>query len=372
MNAAYSSQNSALFGSEEHLTVSRVLSELHARRPVRVDAPGEILLALPVENLDDQRLHEFAGLCGPNAPQLILTQQRARAIGIESSVPIALPLAAETRARDVLALAADDDRKGHSALKAAAAGRAARAAIRLVKLSRSLPAVVAANVQNVPESVTRSIVGVAADAVDRFATSHGNMLVVASDATIPLVSGAAARFVVFRDALGVDQVAIIVGQPDFAEPVPVRLHSACLTGDVFGSQRCDCGPQLREAAERIATDGGFLLYLRQEGRGIGLYAKLDAYALQDQGLDTYQANLALGRGEDERDYTAAAQMLDALGVDRIRLLSNNPDKATQLDALGLQVTDRVPTGVHASEANLRYLTAKVTHTAHTIDLPLVG
>ena len=152
----------------------------------------------------------------------------------------------------------------------------------------------------------------------------------------------------------------------------VRPHSECLTGDVFGSQRCDCGPQLREAAERIATDGGFLLYLRQEGRGIGLYAKLDAYALQDQGLDTYQANLALGRGEDERDYTAAAQMLDALGVDRIRLLSNNPDKATQLDALGLQVTDRVPTGVHASEANLRYLTAKVTHTAHTIDLPLVG
>jgi GTP cyclohydrolase II len=109
----------------------------------------------------------------------------------------------------------------------------------------------------------------------------------------------------------------------------VRPHSECLTGDVFGSQRCDCGPQLREAVERIADQGGFLLYLRQEGRGIGLYAKLDAYALQDDGLDTYQANLALGREEDERDYTAAAQMLLALGVDRIRLLSNNPDKAGQ-------------------------------------------
>lgn len=152
----------------------------------------------------------------------------------------------------------------------------------------------------------------------------------------------------------------------------VRPHSECLTGDVFGSQRCDCGPQLREAVERIAGEGGFLLYLRQEGRGIGLYAKLDAYALQDSGLDTYEANLALGRGEDERDYTAAAQMLHALGVDRIRLLSNNPDKALQLDALGVQVAGRVPTGVHLTGANAAYLTAKVTRTHHTLDLPLAG
>ncbi|MBW6437183.1 GTP cyclohydrolase II [Actinoplanes hulinensis] len=152
----------------------------------------------------------------------------------------------------------------------------------------------------------------------------------------------------------------------------VRPHSECLTGDVFGSERCDCGPQLREAAERISEAGGFLLYLRQEGRGIGLYAKLDAYALQDTGLDTYQANLALGHGEDERDYTPAAQMLTVLGAGRIRLLSNNPDKAAQLDALGVEVADRIPTGVHLSEANARYLSAKVAHTHHTIDLPLAG
>ncbi|WP_250004086.1 GTP cyclohydrolase II [Actinoplanes sp. M2I2] len=150
----------------------------------------------------------------------------------------------------------------------------------------------------------------------------------------------------------------------------VRPHSECLTGDVFGSQRCDCGPQLREAVERIAEQGGFLLYLRQEGRGIGLYAKLDAYALQDAGLDTYEANVALGRGEDERDYTAAAQMLLALGADRIRLLSNNPDKALQLEKSGIEVTQRVPTGVHMSAANVRYLATKASHTAHTIDLPL--
>ncbi|MEV6347907.1 GTP cyclohydrolase II [Actinoplanes sp. NPDC051851] len=150
----------------------------------------------------------------------------------------------------------------------------------------------------------------------------------------------------------------------------VRPHSECLTGDVFGSQRCDCGPQLREAAERITEAGGFLLYLRQEGRGIGLYAKLDAYALQDDGLDTYEANLALGHGEDERDYTAAAQMLLALGADRIRLLSNNPDKALQLDAFGVEVTQRIPTGVHMSAANVRYLRTKASHTSHTIELPL--
>ena len=152
----------------------------------------------------------------------------------------------------------------------------------------------------------------------------------------------------------------------------VRPHSECLTGDVFGSERCDCGPQLREAAERITEAGGFLLYLRQEGRGIGLYAKLDAYALQDTGLDTYQANVALGYGEDERDYTPAAQMLGALGADQIRLLSNNPDKAVQLDALGVDVTDRIPTGVHLSGANARYLSTKVIHTHHTIALPLAG
>jgi GTP cyclohydrolase II len=150
----------------------------------------------------------------------------------------------------------------------------------------------------------------------------------------------------------------------------VRPHSECLTGDVFGSERCDCGPQLREAVERIAGSGGFVLYLRQEGRGIGLYAKLDAYALQDVGLDTYEANLALGHREDERSYVAAAQMLHALGVSEVVLLSNNPDKARQLRRCGVGVTAQVPTGVHLSAANGRYLAAKAQRGAHTLDLGL--
>lgn len=168
---------------------------------------------------------------------------------------------------------------------------------------------------------------------------------------------------------GKEHLALGVGDYGHAATPLVRPHSECLTGDVFGSERCDCGPQLREALERIGETGGYLLYLRQEGRGIGLYAKLDAYALQDQGLDTYEANRALGHGDDERDYTAAAQMLAALGVADVRLLSNNPDKAMQLAALGVTVVERIPTGVHLSASNVRYLRAKVEHTGHTLALP---
>jgi GTP cyclohydrolase II len=168
---------------------------------------------------------------------------------------------------------------------------------------------------------------------------------------------------------GKEHIALGLGDYANAAVPMVRPHSECLTGDVFGSERCDCGPQLREAVERVAQQGGYVLYLRQEGRGIGLYAKLDAYALQDQGLDTYAANRALGHGDDERDYTGAAQMLHTLGADRIRLLSNNPDKALQLDALGIEIDEQIPTEVHLSEANLRYLQAKVSHTHHSIDLP---
>ncbi|MGW1783845.1 GTP cyclohydrolase II [Streptomyces sp. NPDC002143] len=167
---------------------------------------------------------------------------------------------------------------------------------------------------------------------------------------------------------GQEHVAVVLGEPAPGATPLVRLHSECLTGDVFGSARCDCGPQLREAVERIAGTGGVLLYLRQEGRGIGLYNKLDAYALQDQGLDTYEANAALGLPEDGRDYTAAAQMLRALGITSLDLLSNNPDKADQLRRLGIDVQDRVPTGVFTTPHNVRYLRAKVLQTQHTLPL----
>jgi GTP cyclohydrolase II len=168
---------------------------------------------------------------------------------------------------------------------------------------------------------------------------------------------------------GREHLAFALGDRAGRDVPLIRPHSECLTGDVFGSQRCDCGPQLREAVERIALAGGYLLYLRQEGRGIGLYSKLEAYALQDTGIDTYDANLALGHREDERSYVVAAQMLHALGVSRVALLSNNPDKARQLRRCGVTVVAQVPTGVHLSAANVRYLETKAHRGAHTLELP---
>jgi GTP cyclohydrolase II len=151
------------------------------------------------------------------------------------------------------------------------------------------------------------------------------------------------------------------------DPVPlVRVHSECLTGDVFGSARCDCGPQLDEALHRIGGAGGAVLYLRQEGRGIGLYPKLDAYLLQDGGSDTFEANRLLGYGADERDYTVAAAMLQALGMPRIRLLTNNPDKVRQLRGHGIDVVAVLPTGVYRTGENARYLAAKAQVSGHTL------
>ena len=168
-------------------------------------------------------------------------------------------------------------------------------------------------------------------------------------------------------AIGVGSSARRPMRHDASHATLVRLHSECLTGDVLGSQRCDCGPQLREAVARLDRAGGYLLYLRQEGRGIGLYAKLDAYQLQSQGLDTYAANLALGYAADERDYAAAAQMLAALGLSRVRLLSNNPDKAVQLDRYGVTVVEEVRTAVHLTPANAGYLATKAAG-GHALDL----
>ena len=190
----------------------------------------------------------------------------------------------------------------------------------------------------------------------------------ADGATVP------ARLTTFHGLVdGREHVAIGLGSRayDDARPVGVplvRLHSECLTGDVLGSARCDCGPQLEEAIRRVSHAGGYLLYLRQEGRDIGLYNKIDAYALQDRGLDTYEANRALGFADDARDYTVAVQMLEALGVDRLDLLSNNPDKAAQLEAAGLQVERRVRTGLHLSPVNHGYLAAKAAG-GHVLQLP---
>lgn len=163
-----------------------------------------------------------------------------------------------------------------------------------------------------------------------------------------------------------EHVALQFGEPT-GTPL-VRLHSECMTGDVLGSARCDCGPQLQESLRRLHDEGGYLLYLRQEGRGIGLYRKLEAYHLQDLGHDTFAANRLLGHCDDERDYTAAAQMLAALGVQRIALLTNNPDKRSQLEQLGVEVTSVRETSVYANRHNLDYLQTKIRHAGHVMAL----
>tara|TARA_Y100000588_G_scaffold375651_1_gene452267 strand:+ start:698 stop:1297 length:600 start_codon:yes stop_codon:yes gene_type:complete len=164
-----------------------------------------------------------------------------------------------------------------------------------------------------------------------------------------------------------EHIAIIFKQVDQTQSVPlVRMHSECLTGDVFHSSRCDCGEQLEETINLMGDAGGIILYLRQEGRGIGLYNKIDAYRLQSQGMDTYEANHHLGFEDDLRDFEEAAQMLKALGVDKIRLVTNNPKKIRELSSFDITITEVVNTSVHQKDGNEAYLKAKASHGKHSL------
>jgi GTP cyclohydrolase II len=163
-----------------------------------------------------------------------------------------------------------------------------------------------------------------------------------------------------------EDIAILFAGWEKQDSALVRIHSECLTGDVFGSQRCDCGPQLQEAIDKMSANGGVLIYLRQEGRGIGLYNKLDAYKLQiENNQDTFEANLHLGLPADSRDYKIVAKMLNDLGISSVRLLTNNPDKVRMLEEEGIKIAEQIPTGVFTTKENVSYLEAKKKH-GHTI------
>ena len=366
MSDVQTAASSALFGARGYTGVSRGLGEFHARRPVLITATGEAILALPVEGLDVQRLDEFTALCGPVVPRLIVTRRRALALGLDASTPMALSLAADDTANSILSLVTDAT--ADRLLPAEPASPAAAAAIHLVKISQGLPAVLAADVAGHAVPGEQSIVGIEAGAVARFADEAIGSLFVASEAPVPLTSGTPTRFVVFRDAMGGSPVAIIVGKPDFAAAVPVRLHSACLTGDVFGSRRCDCGDQLRLALTRLEDlGGGVILYLAQEGRGLGLANKMRTYQLQDHGLDTFDANTTLGFDDDERDYGIAARMLGMLNCTRIVLLTNNPAKLDGLTRAGIQIAGRMPLEAPINADNRRYMIAKAVRSGHRFD-----
>jgi GTP cyclohydrolase II len=358
--------SSALFGTRGHTSVSRGLAEFQARRPVLIKGTGGTIFALPIEGLDTQRLAEFRSLCAPSLPRLIVTARRAFALGLDAAGPMALRISPADDAKKILALVANatSDR----APEAGPAGRAAAAAIELVKLAQSLPAVLAADVAPDAISCEPSVITVDAAAVARFADDAIQSLTIASEASVPLGSDTHTRFVVFHDEIGDSSVAIIVGEPDFTDSVPVRLHSACLTGDVFGSRRCDCGDQLRLALARLKDlGGGVILYLAQEGRGLGLANKMRTYQLQDHGFDTIDANTTLGFDDDERDYGIAARMLQMLNCTRIVLLTNNPAKLEGLARAGIEITSRMSLETPINADNRRYMTAKAARAGHRLD-----
>jgi len=357
-----------VFGSPDRVLVKRGLAEFRSGRPVVFSSQTEFLVALPVDGLDEARLHAFEQLCAPAQLRLVVTARRARALGIESNGPVALKLVDGIDAATIYSLVADADPAEVAGLAGPADERAA-AAIELAKIAHRLPALLIADIASPTAAMVEPpLIVVGANAVMKFRRDDVHSLEIAGEAKVPLQGGLSTRFVVFRDSVGGGSVAVIVGEPDFSKPMPVRLHSACLTGDVFGSSRCDCGDQLRLATKRLNEEGGgVILYLEQEGRGLGLANKMRAYALQDKGLDTVDANTTLGFDDDERDYGIAARMLQKLGCTRIYLMTNNPAKLDGLKGLGIEVVGRKPLHAPINAHNRRYMTAKAMRAGHKLD-----
>jgi len=196
---------------------------------------------------------------------------------------------------------------------------------------------------------------------------------VPADARLPTEHGEFRIRVFHEEETGLDHVALLLGDMEGPDPVLVRVHSECLTGDAFSSLRCDCGPQLHAAMRLIQEIGwGCLIYLRQEGRGIGLNAKIQAYNLQDRGADTLEANLMLGHPADARDYGIASEMLGSVGIDKVNLMTNNPDKVEQLSGYGINVVERMPLVAGVGEGNVDYLSTKARRMGHKISEESLG
>lgn len=354
---------SALFGAKAQIGVTRGIAEFHAGRPVFIEGADETLLALPVEGLNAGRLAEFVTLCAAVVPHLVITARRALALGFPATAAIRLRVSAN--ASTILALVAGP--KADCPVETKPAGPTAEAAIELAKLAQGLPAVLVANVARDAIASEHQIVSVEADAVGRFHERSTQSLTIASKASVPLRSGDRAAFVVFRNEMGESPAAIIIGRPDVCKPVLVRLHSACLTGDVFGSRRCDCGDQLQLSLKRLEErGGGIVLYLPQEGRGLGLANKMRTYQMQDDGLDTIDANTTLGFHADERGYGIAARMLQMLDCNRIVLMTNNPAKASALATSGIEIAGCMGIEAPINIDNRRYLAAKAARAGHRL------
>jgi GTP cyclohydrolase II len=359
--------------------VHRAISELRRGTPVLIVQQETALLVGAAETLGAAGLADIGG-AALGAPALLLAPMRAAALlrrpvtQAEDQPVVALRLPSATL--DPARLRGLADPTAESLLPTEAEQVSppplSGAAVALAKLGRLLPALVAAPAA--PGMAERlSLLSVPAEDILSYPISAAASLKRVAEACVPLEDAPEARIIAFRAADGgIEHLAILVGDPEASmaagQPPLVRAHSECFTGDLLGSLRCDCGPQLRGAIKRMAEDpaGGVLLYLAQEGRGIGLVNKLRAYTLQDRGLDTLDANRALGYGADERNFLVAATMLREVGIPRVRLLTNNPDKLSGLAACGIDVVGREAHAFDPNGVNDAYLDTKARRFGHML------
>ncbi|CAN7422060.1 GTP cyclohydrolase II RibA [Bosea sp. LjRoot90] len=362
-------QSRTLFGrpgETDLVTVDRALAEFRAARPVLLRHGGDLALALSAELAEADLASRLDDLSAGHA-RLVLSAARLRRLGAKGRAEtgiLAMP-AIDLARIEALALKLD----ARVDAPVGPAGPLDNAALELARLALVLPAVILVPV-SAQQVASEPLIEVTIEALNGYRTAQVARLAIVGRAPVPLEGAPDTEFVVFRGGEGLrDQVAIIVGKPDLSTAVPVRLHSACLTGDLFGSLKCDCGDQLRETVQWMAqNEGGILLYLDQEGRGNGISNKMRAYKLQSQGWDTYDADEVLGFDLDQRHFDFAAAMLKQLGVSSVTALTNNPLKVGAIKAAGLEVaaTQRVlgRPNVH----NVRYLASKRDRAGHFIDM----
>ncbi|MEL7116512.1 MAG: GTP cyclohydrolase II [Pseudomonadota bacterium] len=345
--------------------LARARADLRMGVPVVLRNRQGLAVAAAAEVLTPERLADLMAL---GTPVLAITARRAetlKARAYDGDVArVVLPPRADIRWIGQIADPADDlmaPMKGPLATLRDGDPAYARAAVRLAKAAQVLPAMVVVSVAHAPEALTALDI----DTTDFAALSPLSPVI---SGRVPLSVSEAGRVHVFRHEDGAeDHYAIEIGQPPRDKPLLTRLHSACFTGDVLGSLKCDCGPQLRAALQAMGEAGqGVLLYLSQEGRGIGLANKMRAYSLQDQGFDTVEANHRLGFEDDERDFRIGADILQRMGFSQVRLLTNNPKKVDMLSDFGLTVVERVPLKVGLNPLNAKYLDTKAKKSGHIL------
>lgn len=352
--------------------INRARADLRLGVPVLLADQGRAALVLAAEMLTPERLAAVQALGG----DLVLALTRHRADTLKARAydgdlaRVMVPKDASVGWLRALADPADDLRmpmKGP--LQTARDGSADlhRAALALTKSAQLLPAALVLAVESRAALAGAALTEVSLAGLRRELTRETLLAPVVS-ARLPMAAAQAGRVHIFRPRDGgVEHYAIEIGRPDRAQPVLARLHSACFTGDVLGSLKCDCGPQLRAALAQMGAEGaGVLLYLNQEGRGIGLANKMRAYSLQDQGFDTVEANHRLGFEDDERDFRIGAALLREMGFAQVRLMTNNPRKVDMLNDHGLKVVERVPLQVGATEENRAYLATKAAKSGHLL------